>query len=92
MKGLDEVMRLKRVHSRWVLWQSLMGIFPVFALINKFRPVLSDGYGGDLIPTLLPDPLAAHYNLLLVAAVLPLLASEWMRRRFHKRHQDDLNL
>jgi hypothetical protein len=85
-------MRLKRVHRRWVLLQSLLGILPLFAVANKFRPMLTDGFGEDLLPTLLPDALAAHYNLVLAAALAALAVSELLRRRFQKRHQDDLSL
>lgn len=85
-------MRLKRVHRRWALTELMLGVLPVFALINKFRPMLTDGYGGDLLPTLLPDALAAHYNLFLVGALIPLVASELLRRRFHNLHKEDLAL
>ncbi|GEM_PF-5471344 len=92
MKGLDEVMRLKRVHARWSRLNVLFGILPVFCLINRFKPMLSDGYGGDLIPSLLPEALSAHYNLILLAALVILLASELLRRRFHSQHKEDLLL
>jgi hypothetical protein len=92
MQGLDEVMRLKRVHKRWARLNGLCGALPIFALINRFRPMLTDGYGGDLIPTLLPEPLAAHYNAILAVALAALAVSELLRRRFHKRHAEDLAL
>lgn len=92
MNGLDEVMRLKRMHTRWVRIQTLLGIGPVFALINRFRPMLTDGYGGDLLPTLLPEPLADHYLLILGFALAGLAVSELLRRRFHARHKEDLAL
>jgi hypothetical protein len=92
MNGLDEVLRLKRVHKRWAILDALLGSLPVFGLINRFSPMLTDGYGGDLVPTLLPDALAARYNLILLAALLALAASELLRRRFHAKHNDDLSL
>jgi hypothetical protein len=90
--GLDEVLRLKRVHSIWVRSQFILGAMPVFCLINRFQPILSDGYGGDLIPSLLPESLSGHYNLLIVIGLLALAMSEILRRRFHARHKEDLNL
>lgn len=92
MNGLDEVLRLKRVHKRWAILNALAGALPVFGLINRFSPMLTDGYGGDLVPTLLPEALAARYNLILLAGLLALLASELLRRRFHARHKEDLSL
>jgi hypothetical protein len=92
MKGLDEVMRLKRVHTRWVTLQTVLGILPVFAIINRFRPMLTDGYGGDLLPTLLPEAMAGHYMQILAGALALLAVSELMRRRFHNRHKEDLAL
>ncbi|MDB5102554.1 MAG: hypothetical protein JWP91_243 [Fibrobacteres bacterium] len=92
MHGLDEVMRLKRVHKRWARLNALLGVFPVFAVINRFQPMLTDGYGGDLIPSLLPEALAGRYNMILAAALAVLVASEVMRRRFHARHKEDLAL
>jgi hypothetical protein len=65
---------------------------PVFAVINKFRPMLTDGFGGDLLPTLLPDTLADHYNAILAIGLAALAASELFRRRFHNRHKEDLAL
>lgn len=90
--GLDEVMRLKRVHTRWLRIQYGLGIFPVFAVINRFRPMLTDGYGQDLLPTLLPEFLAPFYSPILVAALVALVVSELLRRRFHSRHKEDLAL
>jgi hypothetical protein len=72
--------------------QALAGALPVFAIFNKFRPMLTDGYGGDLLPTLLPEFLSARYNLILAAALLALVVSEFFRRRFHNRHKEDLAL
>lgn len=92
LKGLDEVMRLKRVHSRWAKLNAVLGAVPVFALINRFQPMQSDGYGRDLLPSLLPENAAAHYNTMLAAALAALVASELLRRRFHARHREDLNL
>ncbi|MDB5051509.1 MAG: hypothetical protein JWO30_4580 [Fibrobacteres bacterium] len=92
MKGLDEVLRLKRVHRRWQILEYLLGAFPVFAIVNKFRPMLTDGYGGDLLPSLLPDFLSERYNLILALALAFLVVSELLRRRFHKRHKEDLAL
>ncbi|MEO7427171.1 MAG: hypothetical protein ABI036_18430 [Fibrobacteria bacterium] len=89
---MDEVLRLKRTHRRWIILQSLLGSLPVFAIVNRFQPILTDGYGGDALPSLLPDALAAHYNLLLAAALAALGISELGRRLFHKRHKDDLTL
>lgn len=92
MNGLDEVLRLKRVHKRWARLNALFGALPVFGIINRFQPMLSDGYGGDLIPSLLPEGLAPRYNLILVAALACLVASELLRRRFHAKHKEDLAL
>lgn len=92
MKGLEEVERLKKVHARWVVLQSVFGALPLFAIVNKFRPMLDDGYGGDLIPTLLPEPVQPHYNLILGLLLAALAASELLRRRFHARHKEDLSL
>jgi hypothetical protein len=92
MNGLDEVLRLKKIHQRWVALQSVLGALPLFALVNRFRPMLTDGYGGDLLPTLLPDFMAQRYNLILAAALSSLAVSEILRRRFHKLHKDDLSL
>jgi MYXO-CTERM domain-containing protein len=92
VKGLEEVVRLKKVHARWVLLQTLFGALPIFAIVNKFRPMLSDGYGGDLLPTLLPESWQPHYNLILGLALAVLAASELLRRRFHKLHKEDLSL
>ncbi len=92
MNGLDEVMRLKRVHKRWAMLNLLFGALPVFAIVNRFQPMLTDGYGGDLIPSLLPDALAERYTLILLAGLAILLVSELMRRRFHNRHKEDLAL
>jgi hypothetical protein len=92
MKGLDEVMRLKRMHTRWVRIQALLGILPVFAIINRFHPMITDGYGNDLLPTLLPEPVAEHYLAILAAALAVLAVSELLRRRFHSKHKDDLAL
>ena len=72
MNGLEEVERLKRKHRLWVILNGVLGAGPIFAAINKVRPILSDGYGGDLLPTLLPEALASHYNAIL-AGLLALL-------------------
>lgn len=92
MKGLDEVMRLKRAHRRWVAGNAVLGIGPLFAALNKVQPVLTDGYGGDLLPTLLPEWIAAHYNSILAGLLAALAASEMLRRRFHRIHEKDLSL
>jgi hypothetical protein len=92
VKGLDEVYRLKRIHRRWALLQSVFGALPVFAILNKFRPMLSDGFGGDLLPTLLPETVADHYNAILALGLAALAVSELLRRRFHNRHREDLAL
>jgi hypothetical protein len=92
MNGLDEVMRLKRVHKRWAWLNALFGALPVFAIVNRFQPMLTDGYGGDLLPSLLPESMAGRYSLILVAALAGLVASELLRRRFHAKHKEDLAL
>ena len=92
MKGLGEVEYLKRLHSRWVLGQGILGAGPVFAFINHFRPILTDAGGQDLIPSLLPEPLTVHYGFLLSASLAALGVSELLRRRFHNRHKEDLAL
>ncbi len=92
MNGLDEALRLKRVHKRWAWLNALYGALPVFAIVNRFQPMLTDGYGGDLIPSLLPEAVAGRYSLILVAALAVLLASELLRRRFHAKHKEDLAL
>lgn len=89
---LDEAARLKRVHSRWLAMQALFGSLPVFALVNRFHPILTDGYGRDLIPTLLPTWLGRHHNLLLALSLACLAASEIFRRRFFARYKDELEL
>lgn len=89
---LDEVERLKRIHGRWTGLQALFGAAPIFALINRFHPILTDGYGRDPIPYLLPSWLGRHHNLLLALSLALLAASEILRRRFHKRHKADLEL
>jgi hypothetical protein len=90
--GLDEVMRLKRVHTRWLRLQYMLGCIPVFAIINRFQPMLTDGYGGDLLPTLLPETLEKHYGLILGLALAGVVVSEVLRRRFHGKHREDLSL
>ena len=92
MNGLDEVMRLKRVHKRWAWLNAVFGSLPVFAIVNRFQPMLTDGYGGDLIPSLLPESVSERYSLILIAALAGLVASELLRRRFHARHKEDLAL
>ena len=92
MKGLEEVIRLKRLHKRWVILNVLCGAGPVFALVNKFQPMLTDGYGGDLLPTLLPEFLAPNYNAILAGLLALLTGSELLRRRFHRIHDADLRL
>lgn len=92
MKGLEEVEHLKRVHRRWAIANALGGALPLFAGFNKVHPVLTDGYGGDLLPTFLPEAASAHYNTILAGLLATLVASELMRRRFHKRHERDLSL
>lgn len=92
MKGLDEVLRLKKIHRRWVFLNAFFGTLPLFAIVNRFQPMLTDGYGRDLLPSLLPGTVAARYNMILAAALSALAISELLRRRFHKRHQVDLEL
>jgi hypothetical protein len=92
VKGLEEVEALKRKHRLWVLANSVAGAGPLFAAINKVRPMLTDGYGGDLLPTLLPESLAGHYNSILAGLLAALALSELLRRRFYKRHERDLTL
>lgn len=92
MKGLEEVMRLKRTHRRWAAGNAVFGMGPLFAILNKVHPILTDGYGGDLLPTLLPEAIGAHYNAILAGLLAGLAASEWFRRRFHRIHEKDLNL
>jgi hypothetical protein len=72
--------------------QAVFGIFPLFGLVNRFQPVVTDGYGGDLLPAFLPDALAGHYDLLLAAGLTALAASEILRRRYQARHRDELEL
>lgn len=92
MKGLEEVIRLKRLHKRWVILNVAYGAGPVFALVNKFQPMLTDGYGGDLLPTLMPESVVPNYNALLASVLALLTASELLRRRFHRIHDADLRL
>lgn len=92
MKGLEEVERLKRKHRLWVACNAVFGAFPLLAALNKVHPVLTDGYGADLLPTVFPEALAAHYNSILAALLAALAASELFRRRFHRLHEQDLNL
>ena len=92
MNGLEEVDRLKRKHRLWVILNGVLGAGPIFAAINKVRPILSDGYGGDLLPTLLPEALTAHYNSILAGLLLLLALSELARRRFYRIHEADLRL
>jgi hypothetical protein len=82
MKGLEEVERLKRRHRLWIALDAVFGAFPLFAAVNKVRPILSDGYGGDLLPTLLPEALGAHYNSILAALLGGVAAREIFRRGF----------
>jgi hypothetical protein len=90
MGALEDIERLQRRHKRWVRLQALLGIAPVFAVANKIHPMVTDGYGGDLLPTLLPGWLGRHYLALLAVCLAALAASEILRRRFHARHKDDL--
>ena len=92
MKGLDEVMRLKRAHRRWVFCNAIFGAGPLFAILNKVHPILTDGYDGDLLPTLFPEAIRAQYNTMLAVLLAGLAASELLRRRFHRVHEKDLNL
>ena len=92
MNGLEEVERLKRKHRLWVILNGVLGAGPIFAAINKVRPILSDGYGGDLLPTLLPEALGSHYNLILAGLLALLVLSELARRRFYRAHEADLQL
>lgn len=92
MNGLEEVERLKRKHRLWVILNGVLGAGPIFAVINKFRPILSDGDGGDLIPNLLPQALASHYNAILAGLLALLALSELARRRFYRLHEADLQL
>jgi len=92
VNGLEEVERLKRKHRLWVILNGVLGAGPIFAAINKFRPILSDGYGGDLLPTLLPEALGSHYNAILAGLLALLVLSELARRRFYRMHEADLQL
>jgi hypothetical protein len=92
VNGLEEVERLKKIHARWVIGQAVLGAPFIFALINRFQPMLEDGRGGDLLPTLLPEALANHYGLMLASGLAGLVISELSRRRFHARHKEDLAL
>lgn len=92
MQDLDEVVRLKRIHKRWAVLNAVGGAGPVFALVNKFQPMLTDGYDGDLLPTLMPEALAGHYNTVLAGLLALLVGSELFRRRFHRLHEKDLSL
>jgi hypothetical protein len=92
VKGLDEVYRLKGIHKRWVILNAGCGLLPIFAIVNKFQPMLTDGFGGDLLPTLFPDAVGAHYNAILAALLGALAASELFRRRFYRIHEADLKL
>lgn len=92
MNGLEEVDRLKGRHRLWVLLNAVLGAGPIFAAINKVRPILTDGYGGDLLPTLLPEAAAAHYNAILAGLLALLALSELARRRFYRKHEADLQL
>jgi hypothetical protein len=92
VNGLEEVERLKRKHRSWVAANAVLGAGPLLAGLNKVQPILTDGYGGDLLPTLLPSALAAHYNTLLALGLAALAASELLRRRFYRKHEKDLVL
>lgn len=99
MKGRDAVSRafaaverVRRAHRRWLAAQALLGAAPVLAIANKLHPVLTDGAGRDLLPALLPASLARHYDAELAVCLALLAASEILRRRFHARHRDDLEL
>jgi hypothetical protein len=92
VKGLEEVMRLKRVHRRWMAGNALFGAGPLFAGVNKLRPMLTDGYGNDLLPTLLPPSIGGHYYAGLAALLALLALSELARRRFYRIHKADLEL
>jgi hypothetical protein len=83
--------RVKRLHARWLRLQVLFGAFPLFALFNRFQPILTDGNGRDMIPGLLPVYLGRHLNLLLALSLAGLAVSEILRRRFHSRNKDLLD-
>lgn len=91
-RSLAGVERIRKAHRRWQVAQALLGAPPVFALVNKFHPILADDYGRDLLPTLLPDGLGRHYNAELALCLALLAVSELLRRRFHARHRDELEL
>jgi hypothetical protein len=91
-RSFADVERIRRTHRRWQIAQALLGAFPVFAVVNKIRPILTDDYGRDLLPSLLPHGLGSHYNAELALCLALLAASELLRRRFHARHRDELEL
>lgn len=92
MKGLEEVERLKRIHRRWSIGNILFGAGPLFAGVNKLNPILTNGYGEDLLPSLLPAPIAAHYYAFVAALLAVLILSELARRRFYRKHKADIDL
>ncbi len=89
---LDEALRVRRRHRTWTVVQAFLGVFPVFALVNRFHPILTDGYGRDVVPGLLPEALARHHGLVLALGLAALAASELLRRRYHARHRDEIDL
>ncbi len=91
-RSFADVERIRRTHRRWQVAQALFGALPVFALVNKFRPILADDYGRDLLPSLLPHGLGGHYNAELALCLALLAISELLRRRYHARHRDELEL
>jgi hypothetical protein len=92
VKGLEEVERLKRVHRRWSIGNILFGAGPLFAGVNKFQPILTDGYGEDLLPSLLPASIGSHYYAFVAALLAILVLSELARRRFYRQHKADIDL
>lgn len=96
MNDMDQkwqsILRLQRRHKKWIMVEIIYAMFPIFAWVNKFRPILSDGYGHDILPDFFPDFVGSHYNLFLIAATCPLLLSEFLRRRFQNKHADVLSL
>lgn len=89
---LDQAVRVRHIHRAWSLSQALLGAGPLFALINLVQPILTDGQGRDALPGLLPSWLAGHYETALAAALFCLAVSEFLRRRYHARHRDELEI
>jgi hypothetical protein len=60
--------------------------------VNKLQPILTDGYGEDLLPALLPPSIGAHYHAFVAALLALLVISELLRRRFYRIHKADIDL